>query len=147
LRPVFIGPCLLKKLEASQDHPDLDILALTYQDLALILDYFRNRPLPVDELATFDLIGAPTRLYPISGGLSQSAGINNLFTDEEYDVVSGPEPIAKGLSRFSRQRKLKFLDILNCPGGCIHGPGINNQSLSTEERRRRVTAHWAKSVR
>ena len=30
---VFIGPCIVKKLEASEDHPDLDILVLTYKEL------------------------------------------------------------------------------------------------------------------
>ena len=31
--PVFIGPCFVKKLEASENYPELEIIVITYQEL------------------------------------------------------------------------------------------------------------------
>lgn len=144
-RPVFIGPCLTKKLEASEDHPDLNILVLTYFDLQQIFDFKKVKIKKVNVLEGFDFIGSKTRLYPISGGLSQSSDLNQSLTDEELDVVSGPVNCQKALEDFPKNR-LKLLDILFCDGGCINGPGIKSE-LSLEERRIRVIQHWAKIIK
>ncbi|MFH0937379.1 MAG: [Fe-Fe] hydrogenase large subunit C-terminal domain-containing protein [Candidatus Daviesbacteria bacterium] len=133
---VFIGPCLVKKLEAKEDHPDLNILVLTYHELLQIFEQRIINNESSDNFASFDLFGSTTRLYPISGGLSQSAQLNTLLTDEEYDVVSGVELAEKSLEEFPTNR-VKVLDILFCGGGCIAGVGISS-SLSVEERREKI---------
>ena len=96
----------------------------------------------IQALAGFDLSSPATRLYPISGGLAQSCGINRRLMDEEYDVVSGPELCQKVLADFEKS-KLKVLDILFCREGCIMGKGIDN-NLSVKERREKVIAHWSR---
>lgn len=144
-RPVFIGPCLTKKLEAKEDHPDLDILVLTYSDLQQIFDFKKIKNKKVNVLEGFDFIGSKTRLYPISGGLSQSSNLSQSLIDEELDVVSGPVNCQKALEAFPTNR-LKFLDILFCDGGCINGPGIKSD-FSLEERRVRIIQHWAKIIK
>ena len=138
---VFIGPCPVKRLEANEDYPEREILVLTYKEIKKI---FQERNVKGDPQATlgFDLSSSATRLYPISGGLAQSCGINRLLTDEEYDVVSGPELCQKVLTSFEKSR-LKVLDILFCKEGCIMGKGIDND-LSVKERRERVITHWSK---
>src|SRR3989339_173534 len=45
--PVFIGPCLVKKLEASQDHPELNILVLTYKELDSVFAVYPPNPYPL----------------------------------------------------------------------------------------------------
>jgi iron only hydrogenase large subunit-like protein len=154
---VFIGPCLIKKLEAKEDYPELDIIVLTYKELQDILKTkniaFKEKKqgflssfkssLGFSPMETFgfDIVGTKTRLYPVSGGLSQSSGIVNKFTDPEYDVISGPILADKTLQEFFNKPELKILDVLNCEGGCINGPGIVlNDSL--DRRRQKVINYW-----
>ena len=35
----------------------------------------------------------------------------------------------------TRTKPYKFLDLLNCDGGCIGGPAINRQDLSIDQRK------------
>jgi iron only hydrogenase large subunit-like protein len=141
-KPVFFGPCLLKKKEASEDDKDLGILVLTYKELLEVFKIKNIKGDASDYKESFDLIGMNTRLYAISGGLTQSAELNSLLTDDELDVISGPERVKKALEDFPKN-KLRVLDILNCDGGCIAGSGIESD-LSLDKRRAKIIAHWAK---
>lgn len=143
-KPVFIGPCPVKRFEASEDYPELGILVLTYKEIKKVFEIKGIKDEPDDSLASFDITGPETKLYPISGGLAQSSGLNNLLTDEEYDVVSGLELVKQSLKDFPKNR-LRVLDILYCDGGCIAGQGIDS-SLLAKERREKVITHWTKSL-
>lgn len=140
-KPVFIGPCLVKKLEA-KDHPQLDIVAITYKELQQLFEKLKIGDSTEDFVTTFDLVKSKTRLYPISGGLSQSAGLENMFTDEEYKVVSGFNQLREALENFEKDEKIKVLDVLFCSGGCISGPGIISKD-SLDKRRQAVVRYWA----
>jgi iron only hydrogenase large subunit-like protein len=140
-KKVFIGPCLLKKLEAKEEHPELDILAITFKDLQEIFEIKNIKPKFWDKFSSFNISAKKTRLYPVSGGLSQSSGIIKKFTDPEYDVISGPELAVKTLQEFMQKPELKVLDILNCEGGCINGPGIVSTD-SLDRRRQKVISYW-----
>jgi iron only hydrogenase large subunit-like protein len=140
-KKVFIGPCIAKKLEAKEDYPELDILVLTYKELQDVFKYKNISPEKTDKSEHFDLIAQETRLYPVSGGLSQSSKIIKKFTDPEYDVISGTELSKKALDEFIGNYDLKILDILNCDGGCINGPGIVS-SDSLDRRRQKVISYW-----
>lgn len=142
-KKVFIGPCLLKKMEAREDHPKLNILVLTYKELQDIFKEKNIKPKITDKLYSFDISARDTRLYPISGGLSQSSGVINKFTDPEYDVISGPKLANKVLEEFLQKPELKILDILNCDGGCINGPGIVSED-SLDRRRQKIINYWNK---
>jgi iron only hydrogenase large subunit-like protein len=150
LKKVFIGPCLMKKFEANEDRKELDILAITFRDLQQVFDIKKIKPRKIlknnifgKSKYEFDIIGGHTRLYPISGGLAQSSGITQKLTDAEYDVISGPNNANKALSEFLSKSELKILDILNCDGGCINGPGMNSKA-SLDERRKRVIDFYEK---
>jgi len=136
-RPVFIGPCIMKKIEAKEDVPELNILVLTYVELSQVFSHFgiTEETNPNDK---FD-ISAPgmTRLYPIDGGLSHSSGLTNGMQTGELKVVSGAQNDIAAIKEFDTNTKIRLLDILNCPGGCIGGPGIKSD-LTTEERRQKV---------
>lgn len=140
-KKVFIGPCVMKKMEAKEDHPELDILVLTYKELQDIFNKKNIFSKLMDGLASFDISAKNTRLYPISGGLSQSSGIIKKLTDPEYDVISGPKLAEKTLQEFVCNPDLKILDILNCEGGCINGPGIVSGD-SLDRRRQKVINCW-----
>jgi hypothetical protein len=137
-RPVFIGPCPVKKLEAEEDYPELNLLVLTYREIKpLLAEKKVGLDLPT---ASFDLAYPATRLYPISGGLAQTTALNSLLTDDEYDVVSGLPLVQKVLGEFEKSR-LRVLDILFCQEGCIMGKGIDSQ-LTIKQRREKIISHW-----
>lgn len=136
---VFIGPCIVKKLEASEDHPDLDILVLTYKELN---DAFKDFQLDETKVVErlFDLENSNTRLYPISGGLTQSSGVKEILSEDEIQVISGWKNCAEALDNFEKNISVRLLDILFCDGGCINGLGIDS-ALSLEERRNKILAY------
>ena len=139
-KPVFIGPCLTKKLEA-QDHPELDILVITFKELAQLFDQLKIPDSTEDLIVHFDLLGPTTRLYPISGGLCQTAGIDELLAKDQWRMDSGLELLKDALDDFSKNKELRVLDILFCDGGCINGPGIiSKDPLGT--RRQKVIKFW-----
>ncbi|HXK32131.1 MAG TPA: [Fe-Fe] hydrogenase large subunit C-terminal domain-containing protein [Candidatus Paceibacterota bacterium] len=142
-KKVFIGPCILKKLEAKEDYPKLDILVLTYKELKKIFEIKKIVPQKSDKSASFDITGKQTRLYSVSGGLAQSSCLTKNLTDPEYDVISGPRLTEKTLQNFPTEINLKLLDILSCEGGCINGPGVVSKD-SLNKRRQKVIAYWKK---
>ena len=68
-KKVYIGPCFVKKTEAKEDHPELEILVLTYKEIAGVFKIKNISPKKSDKSSSFDIIGQEARLYPISGGL------------------------------------------------------------------------------
>lgn len=139
--PVFIGPCLTKKLEA-QEFSNLKIIAITYKELAELFTILKIEDNTEDLGASFDLLGTHTRLYPISGGLCQSAGINELLTEDEYRMVSGLPNLNQALDEFAQDQSIRLLDILFCDGGCINGPGIISKE-SLDSRRFKIVKLWS----
>ncbi len=134
-KPVFIGPCVVKKLEAIQDHPELNILVLTYRELE---DAFKRLGLetPVPN-ADFDLAEPSTRIYPIDGGLTDTSGARSLLKDEEIRVVSGYKNCEVAVQEFAKDKKIRLLDILFCDGGCVMGPGVRSE-LPLEGRKGKI---------
>ena len=136
-RPVFIGPCIAKKLEASQDYPDLNILVLNYQEIADIFKQFsitdaENKPNEV-----FDLAEKSTRIYPTDGGLSITAEVDKILSPEEFKIASGWKNCETTLLEFENNPKLRFVDILFCDEGCINGPATNKE-LTIEQRKQKI---------
>ncbi len=144
-RPVFIGPCIVKKLESSQDHPDLKILVLTYKEMD---EVFKQREIydrETDANAVFDITGKETRLYPISGGLAQSSKVREILAEDQIQVVSGWKNCEEAVKNFETNTSVRLLDILFCDGGCISGPGIVSD-LNLAERRNKITDYWNKDL-
>lgn len=136
-RPVFIGPCIVKKLEAAEDVPDLNILVVTYEEINQIFEQF-NIGGDFNPNDKFD-ISEPgmTRIYPVDGGLSHSSGLTQSFDQEEIQIVSGWKNCLEAVKNFDLNPKIRLLDILFCDGGCIGGPGIKS-NLTTGERKQKV---------
>lgn len=143
MRPVFIGPCLVKKLEAAEDCPELNIFCVTYRDLQQLFTDLKITEEIIDKNTSFDLTGDVTRLYPISGGLTQSSGARDILSEDDIEVVSGGKNFENAINRFLKSDHLRLLDILFCEGGCISGLGIDS-SLTLEERRQKITDYWNK---
>lgn len=135
--PVFIGPCLNKKLESSQDHPDLKILVLTYRELDLVFSKLVTSHQTLVTNSSFDLTEPSTRIYPIDGGLTDSSGARSFLNKEQIRVVSGWKNCETALLEFEQNKNIRLLDVLFCEGGCIMGPGIVSK-LTLEERKNKI---------
>ncbi len=136
-QPVFIGPCIAKKLESSEDYPELNILVLTYKELDAVFSAFHVSEASIQAHDGFDIAEQGTRIYPTDGGLTESSGIRNILKDEEIRIVSGWKNCETALAEFEKNPKIRLLDILFCEGGCINGPGIVS-ALPLEERRKKI---------
>lgn len=136
-QPVFIGPCIVKKLEATEDVPELNILVVTYAEINQVFTHF-NISDEVNPNDKFD-ISEPgmTRIYPVDGGLSHSSGLEKDFSKEELKIVSSWKNCIQAVKDFDANPNIRLLDILFCDGGCINGPGIVS-SLNIEERKKKV---------
>jgi len=136
---VFIGPCIVKKLESSEDHPDLDLLVLTYKEFNEVKKTIQpDRTKTIDHL--FDLENSSTRIYPISGGLAKTSRASDVLSSDEIKVISGWQNCEEALAHFEENTNVRLLDILFCDGGCINGPGIESP-LSIQERRDKILAY------
>lgn len=136
-RPVFIGPCVAKKTESSEDYPELNILVLTFKELDEVFKAFNLQDEQSDNIATFDIDFQQTRAYPLAGGLLETSGVKNILGSDQIKEVSGSENCAKALDDFEKNQKIRFLDILLCADGCINGPGIESD-LTLEERKIKI---------
>jgi len=140
-RPIFLGPCNAKTLEAREDYPELNILSVPYRDLEILFKELGGGQVKVSKEDQFELACKKTRLYPMSGGLAQSSEVKNILSDDEIEVVSGWQNDEVALKKFLTDTKVRLLDILFCNGGCVSGPGINS-SLTLDQRREKVIDFW-----
>ncbi len=143
-RPVFIGPCIVKKFEATEDVPDLNILVITYDEINQVFAQL-NISDEFDPNDKFDISEPETRIYPIDGGLSHSSGLEKHLSREEIQIVSGWKNCIEAVRNFEINTKIRLLDILFCDGGCIGGPGIKS-SLTSQERKQKVLDYAKQAI-
>lgn len=135
---VFIGPCIAKKREMT-DSKVAGIIdcVLTFDELN---DMFAYNQIHLADLPEGEFDGPRGRkgkLFPVSGGLLKSAGMNADITDNDIIVTDGRDRVLEIISKAAEgEIEAKFLDILFCEG-CINGPKINN-TLSVFVKKDRV---------
>lgn len=135
--PVFIGPCVAKKKEKSEDYPDLDMIVITYKELDEVFKLYNVNPHEFMGKDQFDIAAKSTRIYPVDGGLSITSGADSLLKADQIRIVSGWQHCQQALEEFSTNPQIRLLDVLFCEGGCINGPGIISK-LTEEQRKNRV---------
>ncbi len=133
---IFISPCWAKENIEAPKFKEIDAV-ITLKDLKEI---FEKEGIKEEDFKAdyhFDsYIREYTKIYPVSGGLASTSHIQSLFKEGEILVIDGPENIKKALDEFKAgTSKYKFMDLLNCDGGCIGGPAINNKDLPTEKKK------------
>ena len=141
-KPVFIGPCFAKRIEAKEDTHGLNISVITFVELEELFRVFSIGEDANDLNAVFDMKEQATRMYPVDGGLTETSGIRSILKDGEVRIVSGWKNCDVALREFGLNPAIRLLDILFCDGGCISGPGIASP-LDVGERKRRVQSFHA----
>jgi iron only hydrogenase large subunit-like protein len=135
---VFASPCLAKQAIEAPKYKDIINLVVTFKELAGVLE--DQKIVVSDGEYQFDsFYEEATKVYPISGGLAQTANIKSFFKDTEICVADEPKNLFGIFDEIkSGKTQYRFFDILNCPGGCIGGPAIVNSKLSREEKEKRI---------
>jgi len=144
---IFISPCWAKESMEAPNYKDVIDAVITFKDLKNIFLEENIKEEDFNRNYKFDsLIREYTKIYPVSGGLALTSHIGGLFKKEEILITEGLENIKKALEEIkSGAKAYKFLDLLNCNGGCIGGPAINNQFYPIEEREKIILEYTQSS--
>lgn len=148
VRCVFIGPCVAKKAEI-QDTEMAGVVdeVLTFAELERV---FAARGVDPSAAPTSDFDpphAGLARIYPIPGGLLESAGIGRGILDSRLIVVSGKDETIEALAGLPKDPgdQTLLVEALMC-SGCYSGPGVESSEPGTL-RRRRVAEFAAESLR
>ncbi len=147
VRCVFIGPCVAKKAEILDGEVAGVVDAvLTLTELKAVFDSRGIDPATTAP-GTFDPpCAGKARLYPIPGGLFESADIGEGMLDPRLIVVSGKDEVIETLAGLPPDGEEPLLvEALMC-NGCYRGPGISSEEPGSL-RRRRVAEYAAESLR
>lgn len=135
---VFISPCNFKKIEAEKSKY-LDYV-IDYKELKKIIS---DKKIKSKKDLKFDkFYNDYTKIYPVTGGLSKTANLKNILNKNEFKVIDG---IGNVLKYFENpDKKIRFLDVNFCKGGCIGGQCVNSK-LPLVLRKRKVLMYLKKS--
>ncbi len=135
---VFISPCLAKRIIEVPKYPEAIDDVVTLQELKTLFEEEGIKEEDFTENYLFDsVVTDDTRMFPVSGGLADTAHLETIFKKEEILITDGVANLKKAFDDFrAGSRQYRFLDILNCDGGCIGGPAINNKALDLDTKRK-----------
>jgi len=132
---VFIGPCIAKKKEADNSRGEHKIdCALTFQELE---EWLAKEEIKLDRLEDSNFDDQPTgesRLFPLPGGLTRTAGTGSDSLDPDIVAVSGTDEVFTLLENFDNQRQNLLIEPLFCSHGCISGPGAPKRENLLQKR-------------
>ena len=144
LRTVFIGPCVGKK-RASIDpvHREIDAV-LTFAELREMFETRGIEPETVSPDDSFDPpYGGVGAVFPIPGGLLQTAGLKEDLLSGELIVAEGRGEFVGAISDFNlTHADARLLDVLAC-SGCYAGGGVTSKETMLQRRTR--VSNYAKS--
>ncbi|MFW5960712.1 MAG: ATP-binding protein, partial [Chitinivibrionales bacterium] len=147
LKVVFIGPCISKKGEGvDSDIPDKIDAVLTFSELRSI---FLRRG--IDKVETpesgFDPPSAfKGRLFPVAGGLLETADIEENLLDGDVVATDGRENFVAAIKEFDKGAlDTRLLEVLCC-NGCIMGAGISKKHKPLFQRRSEVIEYVRERV-
>ena len=137
---VFISPCLAKRIIEAPKYPESIDDVVTLQELRNMFEEEGIKEEDFVENYLFDsVVTDDTRMFPVSGGLADTAHLETIFKKEEILITDGVANLKKAFDDFrAGSSQYRFMDILNCDGGCIGGPAINNKSLNLDTKRKVV---------
>jgi iron only hydrogenase large subunit-like protein len=123
-KTVFISPCNYKKLE-SEESKYVDYTIDNLQLKALFEKY--NTKGSNKEIKFDKFYNDYTKIYPLAGGLSKTAHLKGILKPGEEVKIDGMLEIEKFL--INPDKKVRFMDVTFCHGGCIGGPCFTSNDL------------------
>ena len=144
VRCVFIGPCVAKKAEARDPHVQRVIdEVLTLQEAHRLFAARGVDPAAAPEAAWDEPAAGRARVFPLPGGLLESAGLDRGILDPDVLVVSGHDETVEVLDSLGEADtgQTLLVEALMCRG-CYCGPGISSSEPGLL-RKRRVSEYVA----
>ncbi len=135
LKVVFMGPCIAKK-RASIDYTHYEVEAvLTFAELR---DMFQKRGIKAEDFPGDDSFDPPHggvgMVFPISGGLLQTAEIAEDLLNGEVIIAEGRGEFVETISEFDVSHTgTRLLDVLACQG-CYAGSGMTSDATMLQRR-------------
>ena len=130
---VFISPCNFKKVEA-QNSKNIDYV-ICYNEL---LELFEKKGLNKKKYKKRDFFDKfyndYTKIYPLSGGLYKTSHLKQILKKEESKIMDGITKVEEFLK--NPDKKVRFLDVTFCKGGCIGGPCISSKAPLLVKKRK-----------
>jgi len=135
---VFVGPCVAKKAEARD--PLLDPVideVLTLQEAHRLLAARGVDAAKAPEGLWDEPAAGRARVFPLPGGLLESAGMDRGMLDPDVLVVSGHDETVEVLDSLSEadMGQTLLVEALMCRG-CYCGPGISSSEPGLLRKRR-----------
>ncbi|MDR4987320.1 MAG: [Fe-Fe] hydrogenase large subunit C-terminal domain-containing protein [Bacteroidales bacterium] len=125
---VFIGPCIAKKVEASD--PQFEGLIDEVISFVELRRMFDEKKVTEDKVKASDFdppVAGKGAIFPISGGMLQTVDLEEDFVKGDIIVAEGRHDIIEVLREFEEgYLEAKMFDLLCC-NGCINGPGMSNK--------------------
>jgi len=138
VRCVFVGPCVAKKAEARDpDVPAVVDEVLTLQEAHRLLADRRVDVTRAGESVWDEPVAGKARVFPLPGGLLESADLDRGILDPDVLVVAGQEEtleVLAGLGEHDTGDTL-LVEALMCRG-CYCGPGISSDEPGLLRKRR-----------
>lgn len=133
-KTIFISPCHMKKIEVNKTKFIEGVL--DYNEIKELFEKYSINLEKKNKKDSFDkFYNDYTKIYPISGGLFKTAHLKGVIKKEEVIVKDGWSNISEIFSDKERLKKIKFMDITFCKGGCIGGPCINSKNIGKNKRK------------
>ena len=135
---VFIGPCVAKKAEARDPllPPVIDEV-LTLQEAHRLLAGRGADPATAAEAGWDEPAAGRARVFPLPGGLLESAGLDRGMLDPDVLVVAGHDETVEVLGSLEAADtgQTLLVEALMCRG-CYCGPGISSSEPGLLRKRR-----------
>jgi len=142
-KTIFLSPCDFKKIEAEKSKYIDGVI-----DYDQLKELFKKQkmknPLFKKKIKFDKFYNDYTKIYPLSGGLAQTAHVKDILKRDEIKIIDGINDVVKFLK--NPDPKVKFLDCLFCQGGCIGGPHTN-KNLSIKHKHKLVIKYMKKSLK
>ncbi len=122
---VFVGPCIAKKAEAIELSHGQVKEVLTFAELREMFEQAGLKP-ETAEPSRFDPpLARLGGIYPVSGGLMQTAKIDERLMSSEGAVVDGHNTFVDAIREFdSGAIQATLVEVMAC-NGCIMGPAVS----------------------
>lgn len=140
-KTVFLSPCDYKKIEASKSRY-IDYV-IDYEQLREIFKSRKLENVKANKKIFDKFYNDYTKIYPLAGGLSKTAHFKGVIKPKEIEHIDGIAKVMKFLNK--PDKKIRFLDVNFCVGGCIGGP--HTCKLSLAKKKKKVIAYLNKSKR
>lgn len=140
-KTVFLSPCDYKKIEASKSKY-IDYV-IDYEQLREIFKEKKLDKVKSSKKIFDKFYNDYTKIYPLAGGLSKTAHLRGVIKKNEIAHIDGIAKVMKFLDK--PNKKIRFLDVNFCVGGCIGGP--HTCKFSVANKKKKVIAYLNKSKR